>query len=103
MCLNGARLRKEIAEFIIFVKKSVMDLQTRKIQFIQEVLRLKNEEIIEKLEKILHQERKKMARKDLSPMTTEEFNALIDQAENDSINNRLYNAGEILKDIDTWK
>jgi len=80
-----------------------MDLQTRKIQFIQEVLRLKNEEIIEKLEKILHQERKKMARKDLSPMTTEEFNALIDQAENDSINNRLYNAGEILKDIDTWK
>ncbi len=80
-----------------------MDLQTRKIQFIQEILRLKNEKIIDKLEKILHQERKKMANKEHSPMTMEEFNALIDQAENDSENNRLYSAGEILKDIDTWK
>jgi len=80
-----------------------MDLQTKKIQFIQEVLRLKNEEIIDKLEKILHQERKKIADKNLSSMTLEEFNSIIDEAENDSKNNRLYNAGEILKDIDTWK
>ena len=80
-----------------------MDLQTKKIQFIQEVLRLKNEEIIDKLEKILHQERKKIADKNLFPMSLEEFNSIIDQAENDSVNNRLYNAGEILKDIDTWK
>ena len=80
-----------------------MDLQTKKVQLIQEVLRLKNEEIIDKLEKLLHQERKKIAEKDLSPMTLEQFNSLIDQAENDSGNNRIYNAGEILKDIDTWK
>ncbi len=80
-----------------------MDLQTRKIHFIQEILRLKNEKIIEKLEKILHQEKKKTIDKELSPMTIEEFNSLIDKAENDSKNDRLYNAGEILKDIDTWK
>ena len=80
-----------------------MDLQTRKIQFIQEVLRLKNEKIIEKLEKILHQEKKKGMEEEFSQMTMEEFNALIDQAEDDSLNNRLFNAGEILKDIDTWK
>ena len=80
-----------------------MDLQTRKIQFIQEILRIKNENIIEKLEKILHQERNKLIDKELSPMTFEEFNELIDNAENDSENDRMYNAGEILKDIDTWK
>ena len=80
-----------------------MDLQTRKIHFIQEVLRIKNEKIIEKLEKILHQERKKVIEKELSPMTVEEFNALIDSAEDDSENDRMYNAGEILNDIDTWK
>ncbi len=80
-----------------------MDLQTRKIQFIQEVLRLKNEKIIEKLEKILHQEKKKGMEEEFSQMTMEEFNTLIDQAEDDSLNNRLFNAGEILKDIDTWK
>jgi hypothetical protein len=80
-----------------------MDLQTRKIQFIQEILRIKNENIIEKLEKILHQERRKVIDKELSPMTIEEFNELIDSAENDSENDRMYNAGEVLKDIDTWK
>ena len=80
-----------------------MDLQTRKIHLIQEVLRIKNEKIIEKLEKILHQERKKVIEKELSPMTVEEFNALIDSAEDDSENDRMYNAGEILNDIDTRK
>lgn len=80
-----------------------MDLQTRKIHFIQEILRIKNEKIIDKLEKILHQERKKAIDKELSPMTIEEFNSLIDSAESDSESDRMYNAGEILKDIDTWK
>ena len=80
-----------------------MDLQTRKIHFVQEILRLKNVEIIEKLEKILHNEKKKIINMKSNPMTLEVFNSLIDQAENDAENDRLYNAGEILKDIDTWK
>jgi len=79
-----------------------MDIQTRKIQFIQEVLRLKNEKVIEKLEKILHQEKKKEM-KEHSQLTMEEFNAIIDQAEEDSKHDRLINAGEILRDIDTWR
>ena len=79
-----------------------MNIQTRKIQFIQEVLRLNNEKIIENLEKILHQEKKK-GMKEFSQMTIEEYNTLIDQAENDSLNNRIFNAGDILSDIDTWK
>jgi hypothetical protein len=80
-----------------------MDLQTKKIHFIQEVLRVKNEKILDKLEKLLQQERKKSINMELTPMTVEELNSLIDQAENDSENDRLFNAGEILKDIDTWK
>ncbi len=62
-------------------------------------------EIIDKLEKILYQERKKIEDKELTPMKIEEYNAIIDQAGNDSNNDRLYNAGEILIDIDidTWK
>ena len=80
-----------------------MDLQTKKIHLIQEVLRLKNEEIINKLEKLLFKERKKLAKKEIKAMTIEDFNSLIDQAEDDSMNNRLHQADEILKDIDTWK
>ncbi len=80
-----------------------MDIQARKILFIQEVLRLKNEKIIDKLEKTLYQERKRMAKKEISPMTIEQLNSIIDQAEEDSVKNRLYSAEEILKDIDTWE
>jgi 16S rRNA A1518/A1519 N6-dimethyltransferase RsmA/KsgA/DIM1 with predicted DNA glycosylase/AP lyase activity len=80
-----------------------MDLQTRKIQLIQEVLRVKSIEVIEKLEKTLFQEKEKMLNKELNPMSLEEFNSIIDSAEKDSANNRLYNAGEILNDIDSWK
>ena len=80
-----------------------MELQTRKIQFIQDVLRLKNEKILQKLEKLLRLEKAKQIKEDFSQMTLEEFNDLIDSAENDDMNNRLFNAGEILKDIDSWK
>jgi hypothetical protein len=80
-----------------------MDIQARKILFIQEVLRLKNEKIIDKLERILHQERKRMAKKEINPMTIEQLNSIIDQAEEDAVKNRLYSAEEILKDIDSWE
>jgi len=80
-----------------------MDLEAKKIRFLREVLRLKNDKIIDKLEKVLHQERKKSTDKESGKMSIEEFNALIDKAEDDSKNDRLYNAGNILKDIDKWK
>ncbi len=80
-----------------------MELQTRKIQFIQDILRLKNEKILQKLEKILRLEKEKLFKNDFVQMTMSEYNSLIDSAENDSENNRLFNAEEILKDIDTWQ
>ena len=80
-----------------------MDSETKKIRFLREVLRLNNDEIIDKLEKVLHQERKKSGENEPEKISIEEFNSLIDKAEDDSKNDRLYNAGNILKDIDEWK
>lgn len=80
-----------------------MDLEAKKIRFLREVLRLKNDKIIDKLEEVLHQERKKTIDNESDQMSIEEFNSLIDKAEDDSKNGRLYNAGDILKDIDKWK
>ena len=80
-----------------------MDLETKKIRFLREVLRLNNDKIIDKLEKVLHQERKKTRDNEPEKMSIEEFNSMIDIAEDDSKNDRLYNAGNILKDIDEWK
>lgn len=79
-----------------------MDLHARKINFIQEFLRLKNEKIINKLENILKSEKKKKYEKELAPMTEDEFNKIIDHAENDSNAGRLTNARELKKEIDSW-
>ena len=80
-----------------------MDLQTKKLNFVQEFLRIKSEGIVDKLEKVLKSERKKEYEKDLSPMTKDEFNKIIDDAESDSINGRLTSAEDLKKDIDTWR
>jgi hypothetical protein len=80
-----------------------MDLQTKKLNFVQEFLRIKSEGIVDKLEKVLKSERKKEYEKDLSPMTNDEFNKIIDDAESDSINGRLTSAEDLKKDIDKWR
>ena len=50
-----------------------MDIQSRKIEFIQEFLKLQSEEVISRLEKLLKKEAEKI-RPDLKPMTVEELN-----------------------------
>lgn len=43
----------------IFTKKITMDIQARKISLIQEFLRINSEELINKLDRFLHDEKKK--------------------------------------------
>ena len=50
-----------------------MELQSRKLQFIEEYLRLTNESIIAKLETLLHKEKQKVGKEKLSAMSLEEF------------------------------
>ena len=57
-----------------------MDLQTRKIHFIQEFLRTANSSILEKFEKMLRQERKKMYEEEVKPMTLDQYEKRIDSA-----------------------
>jgi len=79
-----------------------MDLQLRKIHFIQEFLRLNNELVINKLEELLRKEKAKIYSEDLKPFSLEEFNSMVNSAEEDSKNNRLVNAIELKKDIRAW-
>lgn len=80
-----------------------MDLQTRKIQFIQEFLRTANNSILEKFEEILRQERKKMFEDEIKPMTIEQYEQRIDKALDDFKNNRVTNAKKLKKEISSWK
>ena len=80
-----------------------MDIQARKIHFVQEFLRVADEEIVTKLERVLRIERKKKLEEELSPMTMKEFNEIIDKSEDDFKNERVTEARNLLNQIDKWK
>ena len=80
-----------------------MDLQSRKISLIQEFLRINSEELINKLDKFLHNEKRKIYEKELKPMSIDSFNTMIDEAEDDADNGRVVEAKNLRKEIDKWK
>jgi len=72
-----------------------MDLQARKISFVQEFLRLKNEEIISGLESMLKKRKSEIYENELIPMSLDNFNKEIDQALEDSENDRVIKATDL--------
>lgn len=79
-----------------------MDLQTRKISFVQEFLSIQSEEVISRLEKHLKKEKIINIDKEFSPMTMEEFESRIDQSMEDSKNGRVIEANQLLEDLKKW-
>ncbi len=80
-----------------------MDIQLRKIHFVQEFLRLDNEQLIAKLEDLLTSEKKKLYEQGLKPYTVEELNAKADAAEEDAKYGRVTKAEELSREIDSWE
>lgn len=79
-----------------------MDLQTRKLTFIQEFLRIQNEEIISGLEKMLKKRKAELYEENLKPMSMEQFNSDIDQSLEDSANDRVVSARDLKEEIKKW-
>lgn len=79
-----------------------MDLQTRKLIFIQEFLRIQNEDIISGLEKMLKKRRAELYEKNLNPMSIEQFNADIDKSLEDSANDKVISARDLKEEIKKW-
>ena len=75
-----------------------MDIQTRKIKFIQAFLNLQSENVIARFEEML-----KMENEAFQPMTIEEFNKRIDKSMEDSKNDRVIEATELLNEIKEWR
>lgn len=73
-----------------------MNLEARKIEFVQEFLKLQSEEAISRLEKILRNEKKMSENRLIEPMTQDELNKRIDQSESDFQNNRFKSSAELL-------
>ncbi|SFD05674.1 hypothetical protein [Algibacter pectinivorans] len=73
-----------------------MNLEARKIEFVQEFLKLQSEEAVSRLEKILRMEKNASNERLSEPMTQEELNKRIDQSESDFQNNRFKSSSELL-------
>ena len=80
-----------------------MDIQTRKINFVQEFLRLRNIKLIEKLEKILLEDKAKEYEANLKPMSVDNFNKMIDKSIDDAKQGNVVNARELKESVKKWK
>ncbi len=78
-----------------------MDIQSRKIDFIQEFLKIQNEELISRLEKILLSN--KSDESTLKPMSETEFNYRIDKSITDSNNNKTTSSDDLIVEIEKWR
>lgn len=72
-----------------------MDLQSRKIEFIQEFLKLQSEEVIFRFESLLKKE-KRSIEKSAKTFSKEELNRRIEQSEVDFENSRFKSTSQLL-------
>ena len=79
-----------------------MDIEARKILFVQEFLRLQNEDVILGLEKLLRKKKAELVENNFKPMSMDEFNSEVDQAMDDSRNGRMIKASELKAKIQKW-
>ena len=71
-----------------------MDLQTRKIEFVQAFLKLQSEEVISQFENLLIKKSKK--EKSFKPMSIQELNSRIDKSENDFKTGKFKTSAQLL-------
>lgn len=69
-----------------------MDIQTRKIEFVQEFLKLQSEELVSQFENLL----KKKVQNSREPMSIIELNSRIDKSESDFKNGKFKTSSELL-------
>ena len=80
-----------------------MNIQYRKLHFIQEFIRLADINLLNKFEKMLKEEREKMFEAEIKPMTMKQYEQRVDSAIDDFKNNRVTTGRKLKKDIATWK
>lgn len=79
-----------------------MDLETRKISFVQEFLRLQSEEIVIHLENLLHKEKVELVDQEMKSMSIDQFNKEIDKSIDDVKNSRIISAKDLKFKIQKW-
>ena len=79
-------------------------VESKKLQLIEEFLKIQNEKIINKIEGIIKKERFKVLENELdTPFSENEFNEMINRSENDAIQGKVITSKDLKKQIQSWK
>ena len=79
-----------------------MNLEARKLSFIQEFIRVQNEEIVIGLEKLLHKRKAELIDNEMEPMSLKSLNSDIDKSFEDSKSGRLISAHDLKAKFQKW-
>jgi hypothetical protein len=74
-----------------------MDIQIQKLNIIHRLIRVTDEDLINKIDTLLSSNTE-----DISPMTLEEFYSKIDEAENDIANGNIISHDDLIKSVEKW-
>lgn len=80
-----------------------MNIEARKLSFIQDYLRIDNEKILSAVENFFYKTKSEQFEENLKPMSMQEFNEEIDKALEDETNGRLTKAEDLKERINQWK
>lgn len=79
-----------------------MSIEERKISFVQEFLKLQNEEVIGHLEKVMKTAKSPKIEEELKPLSMEQFDNEIKLSLKDSENGNVIKAEDLKKRILQW-
>jgi hypothetical protein len=79
-----------------------MNIEARKISFIEEFLKLQNEDIINSLEELLKKRKAESIEEKIEPMSIEALNERIDKSMEDSRKGNIVEEKDVKSIIDKW-
>ena len=79
-----------------------MNIQAKKLNLIEKLIVLSDTATIDKIEKLLNKKVIKSYEAKQKPMTGDEYKVRLDKAEDDLINGRVINQGDLEKESENW-
>ncbi|MGB5942335.1 MAG: hypothetical protein WBG71_05590 [Leeuwenhoekiella sp.] len=79
-----------------------MDLESRKLSFIQKFIDVQDEDIVTGLEDLLKRQKAKFYEDNLKPMSIEQLNSNIDHSLEDSLKGRVISAIDLKEKVKGW-
>ena len=80
----------------------IMTVEARKLHFIEEFLKVTDENIISQMERLLRNEKREQQENSLKPMNMNEFKHIIDKAREDVEQGRVISHENLKQEILSW-